>query len=90
MMVIVLVSLGLGLAVFIAVAFAIDRVGVAANGTDFLGSAFVVPTKEARRPRGVQEADLPPFVFRDGPWAPPAGTSAPAGPRFGGSPIAVC
>ena len=89
MIVIALVSLGLGLALFVAIAFAIDRVTIASNGTDFLGSAFVLPMKEAKRPRGVQEADLPRFVFRDRPWTPPAGTFAPAAPRFGRTPLAV-
>ena len=89
MIVIALVSLGLGLALFLALAYALDRVGIAANGTDFIGSAFVLPMSEALRPRGVQEEDLPRFVFRDRPWAPLAGMSAPADPRFGRTPIAV-
>ena len=89
MIVIALVSLALGLAIFLALAYALDRVGVAANGADALGNAFVLPMKEAGRPRGVQEEDLPRFVFRDRPWAPPAGTSAPSGPRFGRTPLAV-
>ena len=89
MIVIALVSLGLGLALFVAIAFSIDRVTIASNGTDFLGSAFVLPMTEAKRPRGVQEADLPRFVFRDRPWTSPADTPAPAGPRFGRTPLAV-
>ena len=89
MTVIALGSLGLGLALVFALAYAFDRVSVPANGMDFLGSAFVLPTKEAKRPRGVQEADLPRFVFRDRPWAPPAGTSASAAPRLGRTPMAV-
>ena len=89
MIVIALVALGLGLALILALTYALDRVTVAAYGIDFVGNAFVMPTKEAKRPRGVQEEDLPRFVFRDRPWTPPAGTSAPAGPRFGRTPIAV-
>jgi hypothetical protein len=89
MIVIALISLGLGLAIILALIYALDRVTVAANGMDFVGNAFVLPMKEVERPRGVQEVDLPRFVFRDRPWAPPVGTSAPAGPRFGRTPLAV-
>ena len=89
MIVIALVSLGLGLAIFLALTYTLDRVTIAANGMDFVGNAFVLPVTEAKRPRGVQEEDLPRFVFRDRPWTPPARTSAPAGPRFGRTPLAV-
>jgi hypothetical protein len=89
MIVIALVALGLGLALILALTYALDRVSVAANGVDFVGNAFVLPMNEAKRPRGVQEVDLPRFVFRDRPWAPPVGTSTPAGPLFGRAPLAV-
>jgi hypothetical protein len=89
MIVIALVSLALGLALFLALVSALDRVSIAADGADFIGGAFVLPMKEAKRPRGIQEEDLPRFVFRDRPWAPPAGTSAPPSPRFGRTPLAV-
>lgn len=43
-----------------------------AGSTDSIAGLFVLPAMPPR-PRGVQENDLPPFVFRD---AKPIGTSA--------------
>jgi hypothetical protein len=49
-------------AVFIVMIAAIRW--LAGGSADWLGSVWVAPTQPTRA-RGVQEDDLPPFVFRD-------------------------
>ena len=50
MIVITLVSLGLGVAVILGLAFSLDRVGIASNGPGTLGIAFIAPERcRARR-----------------------------------------
>lgn len=75
MIVITLVSLALAFALIGGLAFSVDRAGVAASSPGVIGIAFVPPDHETRA-LGVQEADLPRFVFRDRPWAPPIDASA--------------
>ena len=63
----------LGATAFVAVtalAFAVARVEVDASTWP---KAFVISTSMPPRPRGVQEEDLPRFVFRD--RAPSAGAA---------------
>jgi type IV secretory pathway protease TraF len=67
----VLVAVVLAAALWIAAA----RVDVATSSSGALGAFFVSPGMSAR-PRGVQEEELPRFVFRDR-VASPATASAP-------------
>ena len=59
-----------------ALSIAASRVEVATSSAGALGAFFVSPAMPAR-PRGVQEEELPRFVFRDR-LASPATVSAPA------------
>lgn len=79
MIVITLVSLALAVALIVGLAFSIDQAGVAASSPGVIGMTSVAPDAETRA-RGVQEADLPRFVFRDRPWAPPSGASPERAP----------
>jgi hypothetical protein len=63
-----------------ALAFAATRVEVASTSTSSFGG-FVVSAPMPARPRGVQEEDLPPFVFHDRPAPVHARSSAPS--RYG-------
>lgn len=81
MIVITLVSLALAVALIVGLAFSIDQAGVAASSPGVIGMTSVAPDHETLA-RGVQEGDLPRFVFRDLPWAPPIDASAERG-RFG-------
>jgi len=62
MFAIALISFGLGLALILALAFGLGRAGVAPDSSSILGIGFSAPDL-TRRPRGVQEEDLPRFVF---------------------------
>jgi hypothetical protein len=63
MIVITAVSIVIGLVFVAAVAFVAGRVEIESSPTWSLGSIFVSPPLPDR-PRGVQEEDLPRFVFR--------------------------
>ena len=76
MIVITLISLGLAAAIIIGLAYSLDRAGIAADGPGSFGVPFVASDLPGQA-RGVQEEDLPRFVFRDRPWAPPADAPTP-------------
>ena len=64
-----LLSFGIGVALFLGLSYVLDRAGVASDASDTLGVLFVMPN-QPKRPRGVQEDDLPRFAFRsDAPVA---------------------
>ena len=81
MLFITVISLVLGVAAILGLAISLDRAGIAADGPGSFGIAFI-GTDHSGLARGVQEEDLPRFVFRDRPWAPPADAPTPA-KRFG-------
>jgi hypothetical protein len=69
MIAIALLSFGIGIALFVGLAYVLDRAGVAPDASDSLGVLFVAP-KQSKRAPGVQEDDLPRFQFRsDAPVA---------------------
>ena len=88
MIVITLVSLGLAFAIILGLAFSLDRVGIASTGPGTIGIAFIATNPE--RAPGVQEDDLPRFVFQDRPWAPPAGVPVVAEPIGQTPTLALC
>jgi hypothetical protein len=55
-------GVALGIALVLGVAVGSAKVGVADSSSWEIGSLFVSP-RLPDRPRGVQEEDLPPFVF---------------------------
>ena len=89
MIVITLISLGLAFAIIVGLAFSLDRVGIASTGPGTIGIAFIASNLPERAP-GVQEDDLPRFVFQDRPWTPPAGASTPTAPIGQPAKLAPC
>ncbi|MFL5673288.1 MAG: hypothetical protein ACJ77C_14470 [Chloroflexota bacterium] len=79
MIVITLISLALAFALVVGLALSLDRAGIATTSPGVIGIPFVAPDAPARA-RGVQEEDLPRFVFRDRPWARPEDAPAPRAP----------
>jgi hypothetical protein len=79
MFVITLVSLALTLALIVGLMSSLDRAGIAGSSPGVLGIPFLTAERPTRA-QGVQEVDLPRFVFRDRPWAPPLDAPAPEAP----------
>jgi hypothetical protein len=59
---IIAISFVVGFALVVAIAVAAGRVDVETSSTTSLGTLFMVQ-RPLDRPRGMQEEDLPPFIF---------------------------